>query len=111
MPTARKDPKNSSQPPVQDDNGIYEIKIQGLLGDHWQKWFEGMTMKRQEDAEAGQKYTLLVGPVADQPALHGLLAKIRDLNLTLISVRKAGVLDSCGQAEDQNTAKKDQGWT
>ncbi len=65
---------------------MYEIKIQGLLEDHWTKWFEGMTLKRIENEENHQGCTTLSGQIVDQPALHGLLAKIRDLNLTLISV-------------------------
>ena len=64
----------------------YEIKIKGHLNDHWEPWFEGMNLKYETDGE--EQYTLISGPVADQPALHGLLAKIRDLNLTLISVRR-----------------------
>ncbi len=65
---------------------MYEVKIQGLLEDHWAKWFEGMTLKRIENGDTHPGYTILTGQITDQPALHGLLAKIRDLNLTLISV-------------------------
>ena len=75
-----------SQPSARNNGGIYEIKIKGLLDDHWQKWFEGMTLTRQESPEAGQDTTVIRGWIVDQPALHGLLAKIRDLNLALISV-------------------------
>lgn len=70
------------------NGGIYEIKIKGLLDEHWNQWFDGMTLKRVKNVEPGQECTLITGPIADQPALHGLLAKIRDLNLTLVSVQR-----------------------
>jgi hypothetical protein len=59
----------------------YEIKIKGHLDPRWSGWFAGMTLTTLEGKE-----TLLSGPLADQAALHGLLERIRDLNLTLISV-------------------------
>ncbi len=59
----------------------YEIRIQGHLAPYWSETFDGMQVTLTEGGE-----TLLTGEVADQAALHGLLAKIRDLNLTLISV-------------------------
>lgn len=60
---------------------IYQIKIKGLLDGKWSDWFDGFTITPHEE-------TILVGPVSDQGALHGLLAKIRDLGLTLISVEQ-----------------------
>ena len=66
----------------------YEIEIEGHL-DHtcWSRWFDGMEVTPREEGT-----TVLCGPVADQAALHGLLGKIRDLGLVLISVqrRKSG---------------------
>jgi hypothetical protein len=59
----------------------YEIKVKGELDTRWSDWFEGLTLTHLEGEE-----TLLAGPLPDQAALHGLLEKIRDLNLTLISV-------------------------
>ena len=59
----------------------YEIKIKGHLDQHWSDWFAGMKMTTLEGGE-----TLLSGPLPDQAALHGLLERIRDLNLKLISV-------------------------
>lgn len=97
MTTKKQNPTAYNQPSSWNNGGIYEIKIKGLLDDHWQKWFEGMTFKHQESSEGGQGCTLIIGPIADQPALHGLLAKIRDLNLTLISVRKVTSTDLCNQ--------------
>jgi hypothetical protein len=105
MSTKRQNPTKSNQSSSLNNGGIYEIKIKGLLDDHWQKWFEGMTLKHQENAEAGQGYTLIIGPIADQPALHGLLAKIRDLNLTLILVRKLDPKNPCNQERAQDDAK------
>ena len=67
---------------------IYEIKVQGQLGQEWARWFEGMMITTIEDYQGGAACTLIAGPVIDQPALHGLLNKIRDLNLTLISVSR-----------------------
>ena len=59
----------------------YEIRIRGHLDAHWASRFEGLTITREEDGN-----TLLTGPVVDQAALHGLLKKVRDLGLALVSV-------------------------
>jgi hypothetical protein len=61
--------------------GLYEIRIKGHLADRWASWFEGLTITRKENGD-----TLLTGPVVDQAALHGLLRKVRDLGMPLISV-------------------------
>ena len=68
----------------------YEIRIEGLLDSHWTAWFEGLHLSNDGTQ------TVISDPLADQPALHGLLAKIRDLGFCLISVRR---LDS-GNAGD-----------
>jgi hypothetical protein len=60
---------------------VYQIRLQGHLGSQWTDWFEGLTITLEEDGD-----TLLTGPVADQAALHGLLKKVRDLGIPLISV-------------------------
>ena len=96
----------STQPSPVSNGGIYEIKIKGLLDDHWDQWFDGLTLERHENVDSRQDCTLIIGPMADQPALHGLLAKIRDLNLTLISVRKLDPKEPVCQGanpEDNNT--------
>ena len=97
----------SNQPSSRDNGGIYEIKIKGLLDDHWQQWFEGMALKRQENVEVGQDSTLIRGRIVDQPALHGLLAKIRDLNLTLLSVREISLSDLYDREREQNDEQRD----
>ena len=88
MTTIGKDSMKTNKPHLPENGGIYEIKVKGLLDEHWNQWFEGMTLKSMENGESGQICTLITGPIPDQPALHGLLAKIRDLNLTLISVHR-----------------------
>jgi hypothetical protein len=60
---------------------IYQIRIKGLLDRQWTDWFGGMTVTATDDGD-----TLLIGPVKDQAALHGLLKKVRDLGMPLISV-------------------------
>lgn len=60
----------------------YRIKLKGRLDPKWSDWFEQMEIS----TESGE--TILTGPVADQAALHGLLIRIRDLNLTLLSVER-----------------------
>ena len=60
----------------------YEIRVEGLLDSHWEAWLGGPQVK----SEGTQ--TIICGLLPDQPALHGLLAKIRDLGLCLISVRR-----------------------
>ena len=59
----------------------YEIRLKGHLDDRWSDWFEGLTITLEEDGN-----TLLTGPVVDQSALHGLLKRVRDLGITLVSV-------------------------
>lgn len=80
----------------------YEIRIAEALEEHWQRWFEGMTLQVHRNGEDGTAYTLLTGPVKDQPALHGLLAAVRDLNLTLISVRRVMLDRQSDQEQGQN---------
>ena len=61
---------------------IYEIRVRGLLDPQWSSWFDGL---RVEDA--GPDETVIVGPVSDQAALHGLLTRVHDVRLPLLSVR------------------------
>lgn len=61
----------------------YEIRVKGELGPEWSSWFDGFTITTDNDGE-----TTLTGQIADQPALHGLLAKIQNLGLTLVRVEQ-----------------------
>jgi hypothetical protein len=61
----------------------YELRVRGVLEPHWSAWFEGLQVTSDEWGQ-----TIIAGPVTDQAALHGLLAKVRDLGLELLSVRR-----------------------
>jgi hypothetical protein len=63
------------------DARVYEIRVEGELTPRWSDWFAGLSV----ECDGGE--TLIVGPVDDQAALHGLLARIRDLGLPLLAVR------------------------
>jgi hypothetical protein len=69
----------------------YEIRVEGVLDQRWTAWFEGL----QVTSEGSQ--TVISGPLPDQPALHGVLIKVRDLGMCLISVRRLDP-DQAGQA-------------
>jgi hypothetical protein len=69
--------------PTQGPFDLYEIRVRGVLDGRWSAWFDGLEVSSDQ---AGQ--TRISGPVADQAALHGLLAKVRDLGLPLLSVRR-----------------------
>jgi hypothetical protein len=64
-----------------DQPTIFQIRIKGHLSQQWMDWFDGMTITLEEDGN-----TLLSGPVVDQSALHGILKKIRNLGMPLLSV-------------------------
>src|SRR5918912_562571 len=69
----------------QHEPELYEIRIKGHLDNRWANWFEGLTITALDNGE-----TLLTGPVVDQAALHGLLRKVRDLGVPLLSVMEVG---------------------
>jgi hypothetical protein len=62
---------------------VYQIRIEGHLDDQWADWFSGLSVTLEENG-----ITLLTGPVADQAALFGLLKKVRDLGMPLVSVNR-----------------------
>ena len=66
--------------------GIYEIRVRGVLDRDWQLWFDGLAVTLTATDEQPPT-TTLTGPVADQAALRGILCRLWDLNLTLVSVR------------------------
>ncbi len=70
------DPKTNPGQPT-----VYQIRLKGHLGSQWTDWFGGLTVTLEDDGN-----TLLTGPVIDQAALHGLLKKVRDLGMPLVSV-------------------------
>ena len=70
------DPKTYATQPT-----VYQIRVKGHLGSQWTDWFGGLTVTLEDNGE-----TLLTGPVVDQAALHGVLKKVRDLGITLVSV-------------------------
>jgi hypothetical protein len=78
-------------------SSYYEIRLEGELGEMWGAWFEGLKLTRLEGDG-----TLLSGPLPDQAALHGLLERIRDLNLRLISV-------TCGDPPLQPADQEEKG--
>jgi hypothetical protein len=65
-------------------SGRYEIRLEGHLEDRWAAWFDGLSLTHESDGT-----TVLHGSVVDQAALHGLLQKVRDLGLPLVSVHPA----------------------
>lgn len=68
---------------------IYRLRVRGHLDDRWSNWLEGLAIERQEDGT-----TVLIGPVVDQAALYGVIIRIRDLGLFLLSVNR--VVESHG---------------
>ena len=72
---------------------VYQIRIKGHLGPQWTDWFGGLTITLEDNGD-----TLLTGPVVDQAALHGVLRKVRDLGMPLVSIIRV----TLGQAEESN---------
>ncbi len=73
---------NEREPkPALNQPAVYQIRIKGHLGSQWADWFEGLAITLEDNGD-----TLVTGAVVDQAALHGLLKKIRDLGLPLVSV-------------------------
>jgi len=76
----------SNEPGPKPDSGkptFYQIRIKGHLGVQWTDWFGGLTITLEDNGD-----TLLTGPVVDQAALHGLLKKVRELGMPLISINR-----------------------
>lgn len=82
--------KTDASPKKQDEPAQYEIRLKGYLDGRWANWFDGLTITLTENGD-----TLLTGPVIDQAALYGLLRKVRDLGMPLLSVNhiKSGRAD------------------
>src|SRR5215210_5469680 len=76
------------------ETGLYEIRIKGHLSPHWIDWFGGLTLTLEDHGD-----TLLSGPVVDQAALYGLLRKVRDLGMPLLSVNRVEPGPEPGQGQ------------
>ena len=79
----------------------YEIRLKGHLDARWAAWFDGMALTREGDGT-----TRLRGPIADQAALHGLLQRVRDLGLPLLSVRQVDPGQASGPDGDTNSSHR-----
>jgi len=79
----------------------FEIRLKGHLDDRWSEWFDGLTITLQEDGD-----TLLIGQVIDQATLDGLLKKVRNLGITLVSVRPVEPESQTKPGSDQHVEKK-----
>lgn len=84
-----------------DEPVIYQIRISGHLGREWTDWFEGLAITLEDDGD-----TLLTGPVVDQAALHGLLKKVRDLGMPLVSVNRAGPSHAASNSQSKQAPTK-----
>ncbi len=71
-----------------NDAGRYEIRLKGHLDARWTAWFDGLSLRNERDGT-----TVISGPVIDQAALHGLLRRVRDVGLPLVSVSRAEPAD------------------
>jgi hypothetical protein len=85
---------------------VYQIRVKGHLGCEWTDWFEGLAIQLQDDGE-----TLLTGPVVDQAALYGLLKKVRDVGMPLVSVMRVppGQLEASDASKMHNHFSKQKG--
>jgi len=73
----------------------YELRVQGHLDDRWADWLGGLAVRRQDDGT-----TVLTGPIVDQAGLHGVITRIRDLGLPLLSVQRIGPGSELSLTED-----------
>jgi hypothetical protein len=87
-----------------EEPGRYEIRLRGRLEARWAAWFDGLSLTHESDGTS-----VLRGPVADQAALHGLLQKVRDLGLPLISVMQVGPEQANGRDVDADPEHRHRG--
>jgi hypothetical protein len=81
---------------METSSTIYQIRVAGHLSSQWVDWFEGLSIRLEEDGNS-----LLTGSVTDQAALYGLLKKVRDLGLSLLSVNQVPPLESTNQSSKE----------
>jgi hypothetical protein len=78
---------------------VYEIRVEGHLGDSWSPWLGDMSIHHEESGQ-----TVLSGPLPDEAALHGVLAKIRDLGLPLVEVKRLATESSLTEEKEDSEA-------
>lgn len=85
------------------EGGLYEIRVHGHLDARWTGWFEGFTLTLEQNGD-----TLICGPVIDQAALFGLLRKVRDTGMLLVSVQRLtpGRAEPCGEKSKRGYSKE-----
>ena len=83
--TARVEASEQADGESQPAGHFYQIRVVGHLNSRWSGWFDGFAISQEEDGT-----TVLTGTVADQPALHGLILRIRDLGMPLLTVQRVG---------------------
>jgi hypothetical protein len=82
VPDVTSDDRSTSAPGAEDETiPTYEIRVKGHLGARWSAWFDGLTLSAEDDGT-----TVITGPVVDQAALHGVLHKLRDVGIVLVSL-------------------------
>jgi hypothetical protein len=93
-----------TRPPRRDGPGGYQIRVDGHLDHHWAAWFGDLTLTHEDDGT-----TSLAGLVSDQAQLHGLLTKVRDLGVTLISVQGIDPPDGVAPLTDERRSPAEAG--
>ena len=78
------------------DHQTYQLRIVGHLDDRWSDWIAEFAIDRCDDGTC-----TLTGPVADQAQLHGILARLRDIGATIVSLRAMDIVDECGSGSEQ----------
>ena len=87
---------------MRDEPWLYQIRLKGHLGQQWGTYFDGLTLVNSENGEV-----LLMGMITDQAALHGVLAKIRDLGLPLLSVNRLSFLEASEDADSKSGGQEE----
>ncbi len=87
---------------MQDEPSLYQIRLKGHLGPQWAAYFDGFALTNSENGEA-----LLTGMITDQAALHGVLAKIRDLGLPLLSVNRLASGEASEDADSKSGSQEE----
>jgi hypothetical protein len=93
--------QNIPPQPWFDLSATYEIIVKGRLDANWTEWFDDLIITVEKD-ESGTVFTSMTGPVLDQGALHGLLARVRDLGLPLIEVHRLDPVWDAGPDTHEN---------